>query len=133
MARGGTLARWSAAEDEAIREAYPLHGADWDGWADALPGRSESAIRSRAGKLGLRLLPEVLSLSHSQANRRRKGRRKDGEPRPDPLERSCMELLAGGMPPSAIDARLGLEPGTSRRVISQRWRRTRKEGSDGNQ
>ena len=38
-----------------------------------------------------------------------------------------MVLLDHGLPPSAIDARLGYEPGTAIRVISARWRRKKRE------
>lgn len=48
------MARFTAAEDAALRRLFPEHGADWDGWADALPGRSVDSIRNRAGRIGVR-------------------------------------------------------------------------------
>lgn len=46
--------RWTADEDELLRELYPEHGPSWDGWRRVLPTRSRWAVKSRAKKLGLR-------------------------------------------------------------------------------
>lgn len=45
---------WTTKEIETLRECHEEHGISWDGWAEALPGRSMEAIRQRASKLGLR-------------------------------------------------------------------------------
>lgn len=45
---------WTTREIDTLRECHSLHGISWDGWAEALPGRSLNAIKQRACKLGLR-------------------------------------------------------------------------------
>lgn len=51
--------RWSDAETATLLANYQAHGADWDGWAELLPGRTIGAIHSKAHLLGLRLVPET--------------------------------------------------------------------------
>ena len=46
-------ARWTEAEDAALRRLYPGRGAASDAVRDALPGRSERAISQRACQLGV--------------------------------------------------------------------------------
>lgn len=58
--------RWTPEEDETVRRHYPLHGPQWSGWDELLPGRSYSAIVSRAGRLGVALAPELRSLAISR-------------------------------------------------------------------
>lgn len=121
MGRGGS---WTAGEDTLLAAHYPDWGGDWDGWAALLPGRSMASIRSRAHKLGLRMAPEAVSA------RRARGGIAASEARVaarDGREGAVMVLLDHGLPPSAIDARLGYEPGTAIRVISARWRRKKRE------
>ena len=45
---------WTPEEDATLREHYPAHGADWNGWAKLLPGRTAGAMHTRAYVLGLR-------------------------------------------------------------------------------
>lgn len=47
---------WTEAEDALLREHYPEHGADWDRWAELLPGRSRFAIRTHASQAGIAAL-----------------------------------------------------------------------------
>ena len=43
--------RWSEVEIAFVRDNYPNHGSDWPGWE--IMGRSRSAIRNQARRLGL--------------------------------------------------------------------------------
>lgn len=45
---------WTTEEIETLRECYESHGICWDGWAEALPGRTIDSIKQRASKMGLR-------------------------------------------------------------------------------
>lgn len=45
--------QWTNAEIKILIHHYGRHGADWDGWRLLLPGKSASAIRSCASRLGL--------------------------------------------------------------------------------
>ena len=47
-------AAWTEEELSILREHYRSHGSSWRGWAELLPGRSGSAVQSRAKKEGLR-------------------------------------------------------------------------------
>lgn len=44
---------WSNAEIKTLIHHYGRHGADWDGWRLLLPGKSASAIKNCASRLGL--------------------------------------------------------------------------------
>lgn len=61
---------WSEAEDRVLSETYPLHGCDWDGWERVLPGRSVSAIRTRANRLLVRK-PRQRGVSWTEDEERR--------------------------------------------------------------
>ena len=52
--RSARAARWSPEEDAALRELWAEHASTWDGWSEALPGRTAGAIMQRAKKLRLR-------------------------------------------------------------------------------
>ena len=121
MARRGP---WEAWEDDVVRELYPIHGPSWDRWGEVLPGRTGSSVANRARRLGVRMSPTVLTEARSRASAKGNATKAAKEAA---LEREVMALLDRGLPPSAIDVRLGLGPGTARRVISKRWRRKRNE------
>ena len=70
------MARFTAAEDAALRRLFPEHGADWDGWADALPGRSGRAIVLRAFRLGIGVLNSARSAHHKAAAMKREAARR---------------------------------------------------------
>lgn len=42
--RSARAARWSPEEDAALRELWAEHASTWDGWSEALPGRTAGAI-----------------------------------------------------------------------------------------
>lgn len=46
--------KYTDEEAKTLRSLYPLHGSVWDGWAEALPGRTQGSISSMAIKLGLK-------------------------------------------------------------------------------
>ena len=50
---GRTSLWWTTGEIDALRRLYPEHGPRWDGWAEALPGRSVTSIASKAHLLGV--------------------------------------------------------------------------------
>lgn len=108
--------QWTATEDMAVRELYPIHGMAWARWPEVLPGRTAKAVAERASRLGVTgALPA------------------DGTRRPRAAEHpriaEIIGLLGEGVPPSAIDSRLGLRPDTARKAISKRWRITRGKDS----
>lgn len=47
-------ARWTADELDRLARLYLAHGMGWDGWDEALPGRSRNAIATMVGRLGAR-------------------------------------------------------------------------------
>nr|DAI67856.1 MAG TPA: Myb-like DNA-binding domain [Caudoviricetes sp.] len=49
--------RWTERERWRLATLWPRHGRDWEGWAEALPGRTPDAIEAMARKMGLRPKP----------------------------------------------------------------------------
>lgn len=49
--------RWTERERWRLATLLPRHGREWDGWAEALPGRTPDAIEAMARKMGLRPKP----------------------------------------------------------------------------
>lgn len=49
--------RWTERERWRLATLWPRHGRDWEGWAEALPGRTPDAIEAMARKMGLRSKP----------------------------------------------------------------------------
>ena len=45
---------WTEAEEVRLATLWPLHGYYWEGWPEALPGRSRQSIKARAQRMGLR-------------------------------------------------------------------------------
>ena len=58
---------WTAEEDALVREHYPSHGAQWEGWRELLPHRSLNAIRVRANGIGTRASREVIAANNARA------------------------------------------------------------------
>lgn len=50
---------WSDAERQVIRDNYPAHGPEWDGWDVILPGRTHHAIQMCASRMGVSVRPEI--------------------------------------------------------------------------
>ena len=46
-------ARWTPGADATLAGLYPTHPPSWEGWAEALPGRTRHSIVSHAARLGL--------------------------------------------------------------------------------
>ncbi|MBR3157901.1 MAG: hypothetical protein IKF14_02240 [Atopobiaceae bacterium] len=67
---------WGDDELAALAEHYPHHGSSWDGWADALPGRSERSIAVKASVLGLRVSAAARSAHHRAAAMKREAARR---------------------------------------------------------
>ena len=51
--RMGAQAPWRFYEDRALKEEFPRHGIEWDGWPSTVRHRSRRQIASRALELGL--------------------------------------------------------------------------------
>ena len=49
----GRSRAWDARETATLLALYPPHGPDWDGWAEALPGRTRDAICVKARRMGV--------------------------------------------------------------------------------
>ena len=49
--------RWTERERWRLATLWPRHGREWEGWAEALPGRTIDAIEAMARKMGLRPKP----------------------------------------------------------------------------
>ncbi len=61
---------WTSAEDEIVRDNYPMHGAKWDGWEQLLPGRTTVAIQARAYKLGTGAYRKAMAAANATAKRK---------------------------------------------------------------
>lgn len=94
------MAFWTDVEDNALRTYYSVKPRRWPGWEEVLPGRSESARRNRASKLGIIIDANV--------------------PRG---EAQVCALMESGFAPSEIDRRMGVTLGTTRKAIVSRWAR----------
>lgn len=108
---------WGEFEELSLKEFYPRHGPYWDGWGEVLPGRTSSAISSRAQKLGL----------HAPKVERREPDEFDTEkgsvPSPIEYERTVTKLMKEGLAPSQIDQRMHWVTGTAMGIIKERWGR----------
>lgn len=91
---------WTDAEDNALRVYYNTKTRRWPGWDEVLPGRSDSARRNRASKLGIIVEPMA--------------------PRGEAQVDALMEC---GFAPSEIDRHMGVAQGTTRKSIVRRWAR----------
>ena len=94
--------KWSPEEDSALRSCYRSRGCKWQGWLDLLPGRSYSAIRNRAKRLGL---SSDARFSWSKSL----------------LSNEVMALMRRGMAPSDIDRKLDIPPGTAYECVLSVW------------
>lgn len=63
---GGSRRRWTERERWRLATLWPQHGRDWDGWAEALPGRTPDAIEAMARKMGLRPRPRTGAWTRSE-------------------------------------------------------------------
>lgn len=113
---------WGEDEDNAVMTFYPKHGPMWDGWDEVLPNRTKRAIQVRAQRIGA---APVRTRVGKGTNR--KNRQKQLEPRPfrmpDPNERYILRRMKEGLTPSQIDTEKHWIPGTSIRVLTERWDR----------
>ena len=101
---------WTAEDIAVLFENYMAHDESWPGWEAVLPGRSWRAIRRKANELGL-----------ARTERRHAGNTAMSSV--DPNEGTVSLLMAGGMAPSQIDARMGWRPGRAKQILVDRWRR----------
>ena len=51
--------KWGSKEVEAVRNYYPLHGPDWDGWDELIPDRTRHAIQMCASRIGVKVGQDV--------------------------------------------------------------------------
>ena len=49
-----TVNGWTEEEKETVRREYPVHGRNWDGWVEVLPGRTRIAVADMAHSLGIK-------------------------------------------------------------------------------
>lgn len=85
--------RWAERERWRLATLWPRHGRDWDGWAEALPGRTPDAIEAMARKMRLRPKPRRGAWTRAEETVLLRG-----------LMRMSQET---GRTPGAIVARLG--------------------------
>lgn len=85
--------RWTERERWRLATLWPQHGRDWDGWAEALPGRTPDAIEAMARKMRLRPKPRMCAWTRAEETVLLRG-----------LMRMSQET---GRTPAAIVARLG--------------------------
>lgn len=113
-----TWTGWSEAEDVMLREHYPVRGPKWAGWAEVLPGRSYTAITTRAHKLGVKGPGKSLG---------RAGRSQLYAPgtvsTPYEYERCVRDCMADGMAPSQIDRKMHWAEGKAKEILMGTWDR----------
>lgn len=97
--------RWSDIEDATLRAYYPVHGKNWPGWEDVLPGKSASARNNRARRMGI-----AESSSQNAVVTKYD---------------TVITLTNCGTPPSEIDRLMGYDAGTAHSAIVELWGRGR--------
>lgn len=117
---------WTDAEINALRVYYPTHGADWDGWAEVLNGRSRKAIQRKAGLLDI--FHEDMRKSPrrkrpTKIHREPEHRVYDFEPTPDPYEGMILRLLQEGKTLRQIDQKMHWHPDRAKQILTERWKR----------
>lgn len=119
---------WTDAEIHSLRVYYPIHGADWEGWAEVLEGRTKKAIQRKAGLLDIfhkdmRKSPERKRPEH--VHREAEHRSYDFQPMPDPYEGLILRLLHEGKTLREIDKRMHWHPNRAKQILTERWKRLR--------
>jgi len=112
--------RWSQDEDYVLGAHYTEYGPSWEGWESLLPGRTKSAIKTRARTLGL----TVPKRANTELSIEEIDILLAGIPEPSPSEDDVMKLLALGFTPSQIDRQKNWDEGKAKRLIINRWQRT---------
>lgn len=84
-----------------------MYGSSWDGWSYVLPDKSAESIRERANLLGIRVRRDQEKIVLTGAF--------------DYRWNDVMRLFRNGFPPSAIDRKLGMDSGTARKMVCERW------------
>jgi hypothetical protein len=122
-----TSKEWSKEEDNAVRTFYPRHGTMWVGWAEVLPGRTPTAVGARARRLGVHVAQEELVRMRRVAfdKGRKVGRhyKTSTAKAYDPKDALVDRLMRNGMTPTQIDGRMHWWPGTTTRMLRDRWER----------
>ena len=112
------VSAWGAEEEAVLVANFDEHGGRWEGWNALLPGKSANSIASKARRLGLE--------RHRPAHKPRARRVVVTPPAratPDPMERPVMAMMARGMTPGQIDARMRWVPGRARQIVTEMWSR----------
>ena len=90
---------WKPNEIAQLRRHYTTKGLVWDGWDELLPGRSRSAISSKASCLGLHYEPDAVSVEYVQLDAGTCGEcvhyREDMDGRGRCVERHAVGLFGG--------------------------------------
>lgn len=121
---------WTDAEIHALRVYYPIHGADWDGWAEVLDGRSTKAIRRKAGLLDIYHEDMRKSPERKRPEKEYRGpqyREHEFKPTPDPYERLILRLMHEGKSLSEIDRQMHWHPNRAKQILMERWKRETNE------
>lgn len=114
------LREWGEAQDNALKEFWPRHGSQWDGWDEVLPTRSTGEIAKRAAELGLVADGEKAPTIKRKAKTTLV---------PDPYEGYVLRCMHQGMTPTEIDRSKRWLPGTARLIMSNRWLREKERFS----
>lgn len=112
---------WGEFEELALREFYPRHGPQWEGWDEVLPRRTRHAIMQRAAKLGLRA-----PIIRSKRNVEDGG--DEGRMPPHECERMVRRLMRKGLTPSQIDHQMRWMPKTAANILKYMWARDKEKG-----
>lgn len=91
--------KWSEVEDYTLRVYYPSKPTEWPGWPEVLPGKTATARRHRARRLGI-FVPDRNRVT---------------------VEQSVVTLMGCGCSPSEIDMRMGYPRGTAHDVVLDIW------------
>lgn len=111
----GAAKPWGEFETLALREFYPRHGSQWEGWDDVLPNRTRHAIADKAARLSVRAAPKT--------TRGTLGTSVDTGPTPpSEYEKTVTRLMERGMSPTQIDTKMHWVRGTTVAILTNRWK-----------
>lgn len=113
---------WSEVEDNAVRQFYPRHGSKWAGWSEVLPNRTTRAISARAARLGVPRVRKNPKVDERHI-------KSDYTKEQDPNERYVLACMREGLTHTEIDKKRHWWPGTTIRILTERWARENEQAS----